>query len=301
MKTTNYESDSQAKEREGYSTQKPMALLERIIRASSKEGDTILDPFCGCGTAIEAAQKLGRNWIGIDVTYLAIHVIERRLIKAFGSTIKDKYKLFGKPKDADDAMALAGRDWLEFQKWAVFTLGGLPKEKPGADGGIDGIIRYHRVGIEQPNRAVVSVKGGMNVDVDAIHKLKSVVQREGAEVGVLVCIKSPTAAMVKEAASEGEVGPTSNRVPKLQIVTVDMLFQSRPVELPGMLDPPEVGRVSPPLQPTRRRGRRIEGQTELLLPIEGEQTAESRGQQRNRPIRTVDIEVTRPDSRRKSK
>src|SRR6202023_3575115 len=199
-------------------TQKPLDLLKRIIRASSKEGDTILDPFCGCGTAIEAAHSLKRKWIGIDVTYLAIHVIEGRMVKAFGSRIKDTYKLFGRPKDADDAMALAGRDWLEFQKWAVFALGGIPKDRPGPDGGIDGIIRYHRVGIEQPNRAVISVKGGMNVGVDAIHKLKSVVQRERAELGALVCINPPSAAMVREAASEGEVGPRSNRVPKLQII-----------------------------------------------------------------------------------
>jgi len=110
--------NSQAREREGYSTQKPLDLLRRIIRASSKPGDTILDPFCGCGTTIEAAQELKRKWIGIDVTYLAIHVIERRLVKVFGAKIKDAYKLFGRPKDADDARALAARDWLEFQKWA---------------------------------------------------------------------------------------------------------------------------------------------------------------------------------------
>src|SRR5206468_654128 len=173
-------------ERLGYPTQKPTALLERIVAASSNPGDLVLDPFCGCGTAIEASEKLGRDWIGIDVTYLAIHVIEGRLVKTFGPKIKERYRLFGQPKDADDARALAARDWLEFQKWAVFSLGGLPKDRPGADGGIDGIIRYHRVGIEQPNRAVVSVKGGLNVGVDAVHKLKSVVAREKAEVGVLV-------------------------------------------------------------------------------------------------------------------
>jgi site-specific DNA-methyltransferase (adenine-specific) len=194
-------------ERLKYPTQKPLTLLERIISASSNEGDVILDPFCGCGTAIEAAQKLGRRWIGIDVTYLAIHVIEARLVKSFGEKIKEEYKLFGQPKDANDANALAARDWLEFQKWAVMTLGGLPKDRPGADGGIDGIIRYHRVGIEQPNRAVVSVKGGLNVGVDDVHKLKSVLKREGAEVGVLVCINAPGIAMRREATSEGEVGP----------------------------------------------------------------------------------------------
>jgi site-specific DNA-methyltransferase (adenine-specific) len=252
-------------ERLGYSTQKPLALLKRIIAASSNKGDVVLDPFCGCGTAIEAAEELGRDWIGIDVTYLAIHVIEGRLIKAFGPEIKERYKLFGRPKDANDARALAARDWLEFQKWAVFELGGLPKDKPGADGGIDGIIRYHRVGIEQPNRAFVSVKGGEHVGVDAIHKLKSVVQREKAEFGILVCLDGPTKAMEKEILSEGEVGPPSRRVPKLQVVTVDQIFTKHSVEIPGTLDPPEIARLAPATTSSKKRARKvIEGQTEVV-------------------------------------
>jgi len=278
-----------------------LVLLERIIKASSNPGDVVLDPFCGCGTAIEAAEKLGRKWIGIDVTYLAIHVIEGRLVNAFGSDIKRSYQLFGRPKDAESARALAARDWLEFQKWAVFALGGLPKDKPGADGGIDGIIRYHRVGIEQPNRAVVSVKGGLNVGVDAIHKLKSVVEREKAEIGVLVCIDRATGPMDKEAASAGDVGPPSRRVSKLQIVTVEMLFQPNPVDLPGMIDPPEVGR-SPMLEPPKRGRKRIEGQAEMLFAMEGDQ-ASYKGEKRkgNRSIRAVEVEVTRPDHSRKAK
>ena len=291
------------KEALGYQTQKPLALLERIIAASSNDGDVVLDPFCGCGTAIEAAQKLNRKWIGIDVTYLAIHVIEGRLVKAFGPEIKDSYRLFGQPQDADDAKALAARDWLEFQKWAVFALGGLPKDRPGADGGIDGMIRYHRVGIEQPNRAIVSVKGGQHIGVDAIHKLKSVVQREKAEVGILVCLDDPTSAMEKEVVSEGDVGPPSRRAPKLQIVTVEKLFTRHPIDLPGTLDPPEIGRASAPA--VRKKGRKqIDGQTEMLLAMENPQAhyeAEVPNK-RNRQIRAVNIEVTRPDSiRRKTK
>lgn len=286
--------NSQADERVGYSTQKPIGLLERIIMASSNKGDLILDPFCGCGTAIEASEKLERHWIGIDVTYLAIHVIEGRLVKAFGPSIKNRYKLLGRPKDAEDAKALAARDWLEFQKWAVFMLGGLPKDKPGPDGGIDGIIRYHRVGIEQPNRAVVSVKGGLNVGVDAIHKLKSVVQREGAQVGVLVCLNPPGRAMLREALSEERVGPASLRVPKLQILTVDDLFRPHPIELPGMIDPPEAIATSTFQQPKRPRKKQIEGQTELLLPIPGVKENASPKYKGNRSIRPVEIEVTRP-------
>lgn len=284
-----------AAERLGYPTQKPLDLLKRIIMASSNKDDIVLDPFCGCGTAIEAAQSLGRGWIGIDVTYLAVHVIEGRLKKAFGSEIVNAYRVLGRPKDAADARMLAARDWLEFQKWAVFTLGGLPKDRPGADGGIDGIIRYHRVGIEQPNRAVVSVKGGLNVSVDAIHKLKSVVDREKAEIGILVCLDPPTAPMVREAVSKGDIGPASKKAGRLQIVTVDMLFQPHPIDLPGMIDPPEIGRPSP-AAPAKKLRKRVEGQGEFLFPISGNQGfAESAPQKRpNRSIRNVDIEVTRP-------
>jgi hypothetical protein len=178
-------------------------------------------------------------------------------------------------------------------------LGGLPKDRAGADGGIDGIIRYHRVGIEQPNRAVVSVKGGLNVGVDDVHKLKSVMKREKAEVGILVCLKEPGAAMRREADSEGEVGPTSRKVMKLQIITVDDVFERHPVDLPGMIDPPEAVPSTPAFDRPKRGRKKIEGQTEMLLPIKGEQTAAKR--RGNRPIRIVDIEVTRASDNKKSK
>jgi site-specific DNA-methyltransferase (adenine-specific) len=288
-----------SRERIGYPTQKPLVLLERVINSSTNKGDIVLDPFCGCGTAIEAAEKLERKWVGIDVTYLAIHVIEGRLEKAFGPLVRQTYQLFGRPEDASDARALAARDWLEFQKWAVMVLGGLPKDKPGADGGIDGIIRYHRVGIEQPNRAVVSVKGGVHVGVDAIHKLKSVVQREKAELGVLVCLDPPTPAMIAEAASEGEVGPRSRRVSKIQIINVDMLFTADPVRLPGMLDPPEAVGSSMVRKRSKGGRKRVEGQGELLLPITGTQTPKPAKRSANRSIRPVEIEVTRPRLRTK--
>ncbi|MER9450116.1 restriction endonuclease [Mesorhizobium sp. M0254] len=178
------------------------------------------------------------------------------------------------------------------------TLGGLPKDKPGADGGIDGVIRYHRIGIEQPNRAIVSVKGGVHVGVDAVHKLKSVVDREKAELGVLVCLDPPTAAMVREALSANLVGPASRRVAKIQIVTVDGLFAAHPVDFPGMIDLPEVGR--PVAIPPKKGRKRVEAQTEMLFPIEGSQPAAPEKRKGNRSIRPVDIEVTRSD-RRKAK
>jgi len=279
-------------EKLGYPTQKPLALLERIIATSTNPGDLVLDPFCGCGTAVEAAEKLGRSWIGIDITYLAIHVIEARLRKTFGDLVAARYELLGNPADPQDARALAARDWLEFQKWAVMKLDGLPMDRPGADKGIDGVIRYHRVGIEQPNRAIVSVKGGLNVGVDAVHKLKSVVQREGAETGVLVCLDPPTKAMRIEAANAGDVGPANRRVPKIQIVTVDMLFLPNAFDVPGQVDPPDIvaGPVAGRTKHPRRK--RIEGQTEMLLPIPGEKgNASEPPRRKSRAIRVDDTEV----------
>ncbi|MFG1358973.1 DNA methyltransferase [Xanthobacter pseudotagetidis] len=284
-----------AQERLGYPTQKPISLLKRIISVSSNPGDVVLDPFCGCGTAVEAAEELKRKWIGIDVTYLAIHVIEGRLEKTFGRDIRQNYHVLGKPKDAEDARALAARDWLEFQKWSVMMLGGLPRERAGADGGIDGIIRYHRVGIEQPNRAVVSVKGGQHVGVDAVHKLKSVVDREKAEIGILICLNPPTVAMKREALSVGEVGPPSHRVARIQIVTVAQLFSRAPVDFPGVIDPPEVGRS--PLPPVKSRRKRVEGQIEMLLPISNEAESSTLVKRPKRATREVAVEVIRPSRR----
>lgn len=280
-----------AQERLGYPTQKPLALVERMISASSNAGDVVLDPFCGCGTAVEAAERLGRQWIGIDVTYLAIHVIEARLEKAFGPAIKKSYRVYGRPKDADDAKALAARDWLEFQKWAVMSLGGLPKDRPGADGGIDGVIRYHRVGTEKPNRAIVSVKGGHNVGVDAVHKLKSVMEREKAELGVLVCLERPTRAMLNEATSLGDVGTPSRRVPRLQIVPIANIFGPHPVEFPGLIDPPELGRTPVARQPKKSK-KRIDGQMEMLLPLPATVGFSDQAQEPlTRSIRKHDVDV----------
>lgn len=298
---TDIQLNNRASEKLPYPTQKPLALLERIIAVSSNPGDVVLDPFCGCGTAIEAAQKLGRRWIGIDITYLAIHVIEARLAKTFGPDAAAGYELLGSPRDAHDARVLASRDWLEFQKWAVMMLGGLPNTRPGADKGIDGVIRYHRVGIEQPNRAIVSVKGGRNVDVDSVHKLKSVVDREGAETGVLVCLNPPTKAMRQEAANAGEVGPVGRRVAKIQIITVDMLFGPDPFRAPGLVDPPS---LVPPSQarPKGRPRKSDPSQTEMLLSLSGDGDGSSGDgldaarRRTSRAIGAVNVEVV-PKSR----
>ena len=161
---------------------KPVALLERIVAASSNEGDTVLDPFCGCGTTIHAAQKLGRKWIGIDVTHLAISLVERRLREAFPGI---PFKTFGVPTTIAAARNLAERDKHEFEKWAI-TL--IPDAQPfrggrkGADTGIDGIV-YLRTGKSKTDKAIIEIKGG-GVSVDQVHKLKSVVEREKAIMGL---------------------------------------------------------------------------------------------------------------------
>ena len=215
--------NSQAQERLGYPTQKPVALLERIVSASSNPGDVVLDPFCGCGTTVHAAQKLGRRWIGIDVTHLAISLIERRLREAFGKDIA--FQTVGVPKDIGAARDLAGRDKHEFEKWAI-TL--IPDAQPfrggkkGADTGIDGIV-YLKTGKSQTDKAIVEVKGG-HVSVDHIHKLKSVIEREKALAGLFVTLEKPTKPMIAEAAAAGFAETDYGRIPRLQILTIEGLL-----------------------------------------------------------------------------
>jgi hypothetical protein len=160
----------------GYPTQKPLALLERIIAASSNEGDVVLDPFCGCGTAIHAAQKLGRQWIGIDITHLAISLIEKRMKAAFPGI---DFTVEGTPRDLASAEDLAARDKYQFQWWAVSMVDAMPfgGKKKGADGGIDGLIYFKPDG-KKTEKALVSVKGGDNVGVQMIRDLHSAMERE---------------------------------------------------------------------------------------------------------------------------
>lgn len=227
--------NSQAQERLGYPTQKPVALLERILSASSNPGDVVLDPFCGCGTTVHAAQKLGRQWIGIDVTHLAISLIERRLRDAFGKDVE--FQTYGVPKDLAAARDLALRDKHEFEKWAI-TL--IPDAQPfrggkkGADTGIDGIL-YLRTGKTQTDKAIVEVKGG-GVSVDQIHKLKSVIEREKAIVGLFVTLEPPTKPMIAEAAAAGFVETDHGRIPRIQILTIDGILNFRDVPRLPVID-----------------------------------------------------------------
>jgi DNA modification methylase len=215
--------NSMARERLGYPTQKPLTLLERVIQASSNEGDLVLDPFCGCGTTIHAAQKLGRQWIGIDVTHLAISLIERRLKDAFPGIAFDVH---GTPKDLESALDLARRDKYQFQWWAVSLVDARPYggKKKGADGGIDGIL-FFRSDRDKTEKALVSVKGGENVGVGMVRELISVVDREKAAIGVLISLALPTRAMEREASAAGLYETPFEKVPKIQIITLAELFQ----------------------------------------------------------------------------
>jgi site-specific DNA-methyltransferase (adenine-specific) len=223
--------NSQAQERLGYPTQKPLALLERIIAASSNQGDVVLDPFCGCGTAVHAAQKLGRRWVGIDITHLAIALIERRMKDAFPGVV---WEVRGTPKDLAGAAALAARDKYQFQWWVLSLLDavpGGPARKKGADGGIDGVI-WFRPDARTTEKAIVSVKGGGHLQVSFVRELAHVVERDGAKLGVLVTLVPPTAPMRKEAAGAGVYTTAHGSWPKIQIVTVEDLLAGHRPRLP---------------------------------------------------------------------
>jgi DNA modification methylase len=223
--------NSQAQERLGYPTQKPVALLERIIQASSNEGDLVLDPFCGCGTTVHAAQKLNRRWLGIDVTHLAIGLIKRRLTEAFPSV---KFDVVGEPEDVDGARELAGKDKYEFQKWALASLGAQPFKggKKGGDGGVDGFIYFKPDG-RRTEKAIVSVKGGASLTPAMVKDLMVTVDQEGAKMGVFLTLEPPTKGMVAQAASAGFYKTEFGEYPKVQIVTVAQLFQpGNPLQMP---------------------------------------------------------------------
>ena len=220
--------NSQAKERLGFQTQKPEALLERIINASSNEGDVVLDPFCGCGTAIAVAERLKRRWIGIDITHVAISLMKSRLRDTFNSDLSD-YDVIGVPQDVESARALAvesehdGR--YQFEYWALGLVDARPanKGRRGADSGIDGYINFFDDNSGQAKRIIVQVKSG-NVRRDMIATLKGDMSRENAEIGVFITLNRPTRPMIQEAASAGIYTPEhypDHHYPRVQILTIE--------------------------------------------------------------------------------
>ncbi len=219
-------------ERLGYSTQKPEILLERIIKASSNPGDVVLDPFCGCGTTIVAAQKLGRRWIGIDITHLAIYLMKNRLKNEFGTEVA--YQVIGEPTTLPDAEALALQDKYQFQWWALGLVGARPADpKKGADKGIDGRLFFHDEAAGGKTKQVIfSVKGG-HTSVGDVRDLRGVMEREEAQIGVLITLLDPTSPMRTEALSAGFYdSPWGKRYPRIQILTIAELLAGKGVEMP---------------------------------------------------------------------
>ncbi len=233
--------NSQAAERLGYPTQKPLALLERIIAASSNPGDLVLDPFCGCGTAVAAAEKLGRQWVGIDITPLAITLIRKRMMEHFPDAYPDPKSIpvHGLPEDVAGARMLAIQDRYAFEQWALQLLGAAPagggeRKKRGADRGIDGIVTWLD-GRDKLQRCLISVKSG-HVTVSQVRDLVGTVQREGAAMGVLITLESPTGPMLREAAGAGRYSPEGlvllKDFPRIQVLTVDQLLEGPGPDLP---------------------------------------------------------------------
>jgi hypothetical protein len=218
----------------GYPTQKPSALLERIVSASSNEGDVILDPFCGCGTAVSAAQKLDRRWIGIDITHLAINLIKTRLSDAFGPEIKNTYEVIGEPTDYRGAAQLAEEDKYQFQWWALGQVGARPTDqKKGADRGIDGRLYFHDDDSGKSKQIIFSVKAG-GVSVPQVRDLRGVLEREKAEIGIFLCFEEPTKPMLREAAEAGLYKSTDGSTwPRLQILTIQQILDGKQPDYPA--------------------------------------------------------------------
>ena len=223
------------KEYLGYPTQKPEALLERIIKASSNEGDTVLDPFCGCGTTVTVAEKLKRKWIGIDITHLAVSLMKHRLENTFSNEVK--YQVIGEPVDLKGAEELAGEDTYQFQWWALGLVDARPAEsekKKGADRGIDGYIYFHdEPKMIKTKKIIIQVKSG-HINRGMIDALKGVVEREEAQIGVFITLQKPTKPMRKEALSAGFYkSPSGKPYPKIQILKIeDLINGNKNIERP---------------------------------------------------------------------
>jgi DNA modification methylase len=226
--------NSQAQERLGYPTQKPEALLERIVKASSNEGDLVLDPFCGCGTTVQVAQRLNRHWVGIDITHLAIGLIKKRLDDAFGESVRETYEVIGEPVDLKGAEALAKEDPYQFQWWALSLVGARPLEKKkGADQGIDGRLYFHDEKSGKTKQIILSVKAG-KLHATYVRDLRGVIEREKAEIGVLIAMDHPTKPMQKEAAEAGfyHSPGLTDKYPRIQILSIEELLAAKKIDYP---------------------------------------------------------------------
>lgn len=227
-----------SKERLGYPTQKPESLLERIIKASSNEGDIVLDPFCGCGTTIAVAEKLHRRWVGIDITHLAIALMKHRLESAFGAELSP-FTIIGAPKDLESARSLAEQNRYQFEWWALSLVGARPAQdkRKGSDKGIDGYIFFFDDESGKAKKIVVQVKSG-HVTASQIRDLSGVVERENAAIGAFITLREPTRPMIEEAASAGfyeteiTISKRDMLYPKIQIATIEELLSGKYLAYP---------------------------------------------------------------------
>jgi len=222
-----------AKERLNYPTQKPRALLERIIAASSNPGDVVLDPFCGCGTAVDAAEKLGRQWIGIDVTHIAIGMIEQRMREGYPGI---EFETIGVPRDLASAERLALDDPHQFQQWVSWQVGGYPRDKKGGDKGVDGWFNYLAEG-GKIETGVISVKAGDNVNPSMVRDLGEVMRRDNHRFGLFVMKAMPTKGMREAADAHPTIETEFGRFPAMQIVVLAELFQGLKPKLPPLISP----------------------------------------------------------------
>jgi DNA modification methylase len=220
-------------ERLNYPTQKPLGLLSRIIRASCPPDGVVLDPFCGCGTAIDAAQELKRLWVGIDITHVAIGLIKSRLVDRWLPPITKTYRVVGEPTTVQDAAALAEEDAHQFQAWALGLVGARLKGevKKGGDKGIDGNLYFHDSPDGDTKRIIISVKSGKLVPA-FLRELDSVVARERAQIGVLISLHEPSVGIRAEAAESGFYESPWGKHPRLQLRTIGQLLGGQGIDYP---------------------------------------------------------------------
>jgi site-specific DNA-methyltransferase (adenine-specific) len=242
--------NSQAAERLGYPTQKPLSLLERIITASTNKGDVVLDPFCGCGTTIDAAQRLDRQWVGIDITFIAVDLIEKRLRHAFGDSMTATYEVNGIPRDMASAQALFTHSPFDFERWAVSRVNAQPNEKQVGDKGIDGVARFY-LDKTTMGRVLVSVKGGKVVGPQFVRDLIGTVETHKAQMGILITLAEPTRGIL-DAADHGGIytWPLNGQTfPRVQVITVKQLLAGvRPKMPTAMLPYIQAARATPKSQ-----------------------------------------------------
>jgi len=238
-----------ATERLGYPTQKPVALLERVIQASSEEGGVVLDPFCGCGTTVDAAIRTKRRWIGIDITYIAVDLINKRLRHTYGESILKQYDIVGIPADLEGAKALFGRSPFDFERWAVSLINAQPNEKQVGDKGVDGVGRFLVDTKSKVGRMLVSVKGGKTVGPQAVRDLIGTVDTQKAEMGVLLLMGEPTRGVLDAVAHAGSYTWPINgqRFPRVQVLSVAQLIDGQRPQTPSLLLPYiQAARAVPP-------------------------------------------------------